>query len=108
MTTRSSSATHVIWPSIRCDAAARLTWQTDQQNGKSVKLGRPAGSPPQVCYGAGAREIPAGDQPWYCDMCRFSMRSGTSSRRVEQECILCPEKGGAMKRTTDSRWAHIT
>jgi len=62
----------------------------------------------QVCYGAGARDIPEGDQPWFCDMCRFARRSGASSTRVEQDCILCPEKGGAMKRTTDSRWAHIT
>jgi hypothetical protein len=62
----------------------------------------------QVCYGAGARVIPEGDAPWFCDMCKFSKRAGGSSRRVEQECILCPEKGGAMKRTTDGRWAHIT
>jgi len=52
--------------------------------------------------------IPEGDAPWFCDMCKFSKRAGGSSRRVEQECILCPEKGGAMKRTTDGRWAHIT
>jgi NuA3 HAT complex component NTO1 len=62
----------------------------------------------QICYGAGAREIPEGDQPWFCDMCRFAKRIGSSSRRFEPECILCPERGGAMKRTTDSRWAHVT
>eukprot|EP00967_Tisochrysis_lutea_P065190 scaffold84684_cov32-Tisochrysis_lutea.AAC.2 len=61
-----------------------------------------------VCYGAGAREIPAGDQPWFCDMCRFCRRSTNSNRRIQPDCILCPEKGGAMKRTTDSRWAHLT
>ena len=60
----------------------------------------------QVCYGAGARNIPTGDDPWYCDVCRFSGNK-RGGRSAKQECILCPHTSGALKRTSDSRWAHI-
>mmetsp|Transcript_44943 Transcript_44943/g.74586 ORF Transcript_44943/g.74586 Transcript_44943/m.74586 type:complete len:224 (-) Transcript_44943:293-964(-) len=71
----------------------------------------------QVCYGAGARHIPEGDQPWFCDVCRHlgsSSRAGRYTKKGatlqthQKECIMCPDRGGALKRTTDSRWAHIT
>ena len=61
----------------------------------------------QVCYGAGARVIPEGDQPWYCDVCRYAKLMG-KSRGFRPTCVLCPQTGGAMKRTTDGRWAHLT
>ncbi|KAJ1624511.1 PHD-zinc-finger like domain-containing protein [Pavlovales sp. CCMP2436] len=53
----------------------------------------------QVCYGGGAVAIP--DGPWYCDRCDPARCAGPV------ECCLCPEKGGALKRTTDWRWAHV-
>lgn len=63
----------------------------------------------QDCYGAGAKRVPSG--PWYCDACTQGRRtSGKQQQRLtalDTGCILCPNKGGALKRTSDSRWAHI-
>jgi NuA3 HAT complex component NTO1 len=56
----------------------------------------------QACYGSGANCIP--DGPWYCDPCSHGRRTGNKQL---QECVLCPIKGGALKRTSDFRWAHI-
>ena len=56
----------------------------------------------QVCYGSGANHVPKG--PWYCDACTDARRSGS---RCQPTCVLCPNKGGALKRTADWRWAHI-
>ena len=63
----------------------------------------------QVCYGAGARNIPQGDEPWYCDVCKAHPRraNGRHSTNSRPACILCPNRDGALKRTTDGRWAHI-
>ncbi|CEO97891.1 PHD-type domain-containing protein [Plasmodiophora brassicae] len=48
------------------------------------------------CYGAPLSvAIPEGD--WICDGCTWG----------QTVCALCPRMGGAMKRTTDWRWAHI-
>jgi len=50
------------------------------------------------CYGYPlSKAIPEGD--WICQRCEFG---------AEQEtCALCPMKFGIMKRTTDSKWAHL-
>ena len=56
----------------------------------------------QSCYGSGARRIPNG--AWYCDACTYSRRTGSKQL---QECVFCPRRGGALKRTSDFRWAHI-
>jgi len=49
----------------------------------------------QVCYGI--HQIPKGD--WLCRAC--------SSRGAAKSCFLCSVKGGALKPTTDGRWAHL-
>lgn len=52
----------------------------------------------QACYDID--EIPAGE--WYCQPCRELGRVDKAS------CILCPNKNGAMKRTPDDKWAHVS
>lgn len=52
----------------------------------------------QACYDI--EEIPAGE--WYCQPCRELGRVDKAS------CILCPNKNGAMKRTPDDQWAHVS
>ncbi|XP_012288456.1 lysine-specific demethylase 4A isoform X2 [Orussus abietinus] len=49
------------------------------------------------CYGVTV--LPADLQNWACDKCKAGM--------VHVMCCLCPMRGGAVKRTSDSRWAHI-
>uniref|UniRef100_A0A0D9XB32 Histone-lysine N-methyltransferase n=1 Tax=Leersia perrieri TaxID=77586 RepID=A0A0D9XB32_9ORYZ len=38
---------------------------------------------------------------WLCNLCR------PEAPRVSPRCCLCPVTGGAMKPTTDGRWAHL-
>ncbi|XP_012269220.2 lysine-specific demethylase 4C-like isoform X1 [Athalia rosae] len=49
------------------------------------------------CYGISV--LPTDLQNWACDKCRAGM--------VHVMCCLCPMRGGAVKRTSDGRWAHI-
>ncbi|KAL7103788.1 hypothetical protein ACP275_08G200800 [Erythranthe tilingii] len=57
-----------------------------------------------TCYGhpftAG---IPDGD--WFCAQC-LETKSGAKSA-PKKACCLCPVAGGALKPTTDGRWAHL-
>lgn len=50
------------------------------------------------CYG----ELePLDGKLWLCNLCR------PGAPRVSPRCCLCPVTGGAMKPTTDGRWAHL-
>lgn len=44
-----------------------------------------------------SKSIPEGE--WFCDRCL--------AREPDAVCALCGKTGGAMKRTTDWRWAHL-
>ncbi|KAI4885866.1 hypothetical protein NFI96_010896 [Prochilodus magdalenae] len=48
------------------------------------------------CYGVAAHDV---SQEWTCDRC--------SCGDVTADCCLCNLRGGALKRTTDGRWAHV-
>lgn len=51
------------------------------------------------CYG---ESEPPNGHLWLCQLCRPGAPAKTPI------CCLCPLRGGAMKRTTDGRWAHLT
>uniref|UniRef100_A0A0E0BYB4 PHD-type domain-containing protein n=1 Tax=Oryza meridionalis TaxID=40149 RepID=A0A0E0BYB4_9ORYZ len=60
------------------------------------------------CYGNPlASSIPDGD--WFCSVCAAAAKKskGNKPPPPPPRCCLCPARGGAMKRTTDARWAHI-
>ncbi|XP_032859633.1 lysine-specific demethylase 4C isoform X2 [Tyto alba] len=48
------------------------------------------------CYGVSPREI---QNEWLCSRCR--------KEAWRAECCLCNLRGGALKRTTDKKWAHV-
>ncbi|CAN4090750.1 unnamed protein product [Withania somnifera] len=50
------------------------------------------------CYGEGE---PMDGVLWLCNLCR------PGAPVVPPPCCLCPVTGGAMKPTTDGRWAHL-
>jgi NuA3 HAT complex component NTO1 len=62
-----------------------------------------------TCYGNPlAESIPDGD--WFCSLCsnKATAAAGKKGKPARPPCRLCPARGGAMKRTTDGAWAHIS
>ncbi|CAA0808728.1 RING/FYVE/PHD zinc finger superfamily protein [Striga hermonthica] len=58
-----------------------------------------------TCYGDPfTNGIPDGD--WFCAQC-LELKKSAKGPKAELSCCLCPADGGAMKPTTDGRWAHL-
>jgi hypothetical protein len=59
------------------------------------------------CFGSPLNvQIP--EDEWFCDRCRWEIHSGMKERGERVSCCLCPVRIGAMKRTTDWRFAHLS
>ncbi|KAK0417568.1 hypothetical protein QR680_013084 [Steinernema hermaphroditum] len=56
----------------------------------------------QGCYGI--VEVPEGE--WFCARCQAI--SHNSSEKANIRCELCPSRHGALKRTANDAWTHIT
>ncbi|XP_031556170.1 lysine-specific demethylase 4C-like [Actinia tenebrosa] len=54
----------------------------------------------ESCYGT---DNLTSEKPWKCDRCRQDDEDDIRSAH----CCLCCVRGGALKKTTDNRWAHI-
>ncbi|KAM9398558.1 lysine-specific demethylase 4C isoform 9-T25 [Salvelinus alpinus] len=48
------------------------------------------------CYGVAADDV---SEDWSCDRC--------ADETLTAECCLCNLRGGALKKTTDDKWAHV-
>lgn len=58
------------------------------------------------CYGHPfTKGIPEGD--WFCAQCSESKSGKKPASKLQPSCCLCPVGGGALKPTTDGRWAHL-
>jgi len=57
----------------------------------------------QHCYGV--KKIPEGD--WFCKPCALIRRDNRVMNPKAKQCCLCTVQGGALKRTSDGRWAHL-
>ena len=53
--------------------------------------------------------IPLDDADFTCDVCVLQQLTSTESASpaVDVRCVLCPRRGGYLKRTTDFKWAHV-
>ncbi|XP_052178688.1 uncharacterized protein LOC127792277 [Diospyros lotus] len=59
-----------------------------------------------TCFGSPLiNGVPEGD--WFCAQCSASQPPQPGAGASPFSCCLCPAAGGAMKPTTDGRWAHI-
>ncbi|KAH6764173.1 RING/FYVE/PHD zinc finger superfamily protein [Perilla frutescens var. hirtella] len=59
-----------------------------------------------TCYGHPfTKGIPEGD--WFCAQCLDSKSEKNPAPKSQPTCCLCPVSGGALKPTTDGRWAHL-
>jgi NuA3 HAT complex component NTO1 len=65
----------------------------------------------QQCYGI--VEVPEGDIPWYCDACVPDGRCKAAAKNSAKvnapqklACVLCKDRGGALKQAGTGKWAH--
>lgn len=86
-----------IWVSSTLFAANSKEQGTEPENDKLLSCRKCHVTVHASCYGVTV--LPTDLQNWACDKCRAGM--------IQVMCCLCPMRGGAVKRTSDGRWAHI-
>ncbi|XP_046420050.1 lysine-specific demethylase 4C-like isoform X1 [Neodiprion fabricii] len=89
--------TSPIWVSSNTFAANSKEQGTEPEKNKLLSCRKCHVTVHASCYGINV--LPTDLQNWACDKCRAGM--------VHVMCCLCPMRGGAVKRTSDGRWAHI-
>ncbi|OXU30586.1 hypothetical protein TSAR_010232 [Trichomalopsis sarcophagae] len=86
-----------IWVSTEVFAARSLEQRIEPGNDKLVRCRNCQVTVHVSCYGVKA--LPLDQQNWACDICQ--------SGKPTVMCCLCPVRGGALKRTSDSQWVHV-
>ncbi|XP_029674201.1 uncharacterized protein LOC115242226 isoform X1 [Formica exsecta] len=86
-----------IWVSASIFAANSKEQALEPENNKLLRCRECHVTVHASCYGITI--LPKDIRNWACDRCKAG--------RNDVMCCLCPMFGGPLKRTSDSRWAHI-
>ncbi|XP_012522315.1 uncharacterized protein LOC105828504 isoform X2 [Monomorium pharaonis] len=86
-----------IWVSASIFAANSKEQAVESENNKLLRCRECHVTVHASCYGITI--LPTDIRNWACDRCKAG--------RNDVMCCLCPMFGGPLKRTSDSRWAHI-
>lgn len=86
-----------IWVSASIFAANSKEQAMEPENNKLLRCRECHVTVHASCYGITI--LPSDIRNWACDRCKAG--------RNDVMCCLCPMFGGPLKRTSDSRWAHI-
>ncbi|XP_058805432.1 lysine-specific demethylase 4A-like [Phymastichus coffea] len=89
--------TSPIWVSTDLFAATSLVQKTKPEINKLLRCRNCQVTVHASCYGVTV--LPPDLHNWACDICHAGMPSVM--------CCLCPIRGGALKRTSDSQWVHV-
>ncbi|XP_053971736.1 uncharacterized protein LOC128872756 [Hylaeus volcanicus] len=86
-----------IWVSANVFVANSKEQVVEPENDKLLRCRECHVTVHASCYGITV--LPTDLRNWACDKCRAG--------KTQVMCCLCPMRGGALKRTSDSNWAHI-
>ncbi|CAL7935405.1 unnamed protein product [Xylocopa violacea] len=86
-----------IWVSANVFVANSKEQIVEPENNKLLRCRECHVTVHASCYGITV--LPIDLRNWACDKCKAG--------KTQVMCCLCPMRGGALKRTSDSNWAHI-
>ncbi|XP_017761508.1 PREDICTED: lysine-specific demethylase 4C isoform X1 [Eufriesea mexicana] len=86
-----------IWVSANIFVANSKEQIVEPENDKLLRCRECHVTVHASCYGITV--LPTDLRNWACDKCKAG--------KTQVMCCLCPMRGGALKRTSDSNWAHI-
>ncbi|XP_017885883.1 uncharacterized protein LOC108628463 isoform X2 [Ceratina calcarata] len=86
-----------IWVSANVFVANSKEQVVEQENDRLLRCRECHVTVHASCYGITV--LPTDLRNWACDKCKAG--------KTQVMCCLCPMRGGALKRTSDSNWAHI-